>query len=114
LLQQALIDLFEGLRFGHRHQEVAPGKADQALDAAFFMTGGGIAETGLEVVVGPKAGEGFLLQAGFALQHLAHRTGEIVKDQPRKDPAIEGETAQQGIEEGLLALAGIQAHKRLA
>ncbi len=113
-MQQPLVDLFERIGRRHRDQKVAPGKADQPLDAALLVTRTRVAEACVEVVIGTKAGKGLLLDAGLALQDLAYGTGQIVKDQPGENATIEGEAAHQSVEEGLLALAGVESHKRLA
>ncbi len=75
------------------------------------MTAGRVAEAGCKVVIHPEFAEALLLNTAVALQNFAHGSGEIVIDQDGKDAAEKSEGLAMRIEEGLLALTGVEADK---
>ena len=104
-LEAALLEM--GVQLGEagdrrdRHQEVAPGVADQALDLALVVALAGPAEAVEEQVVRLQLGEGARPLAPAVAEDAGHRQlGVVVEDRPRH-AAQEGEGRVVAVEEGL-------------
>ena len=106
-LLQVGVQRLEALEGWHRHQEVAPHIADQALHLPLVVALAGAPEPVLEQVVGLELGEGACALATAVSQDPGHGQLRVVVQDALGNPAQEGEGRDMAFQEGLGGLGRI-------
>ena len=101
----------EALDPRHRHQEVAPGVADQALDLAFVVALARPAEAVGEEVVRLQLGEDPRALARAVAEDARHRQARVVVQHAPRHAAEEGERRVVPVAERLRRLGRVGLHE---
>ena len=113
LLQKSVIQSFPALGLWHRHQVVTPHVAHQSFDPALLVGAVRVAKAGRTITVSPGTWQTLPLDASLAAEDLLYCRGQVIVDQDEVDAAEKGKGMDMPIQEGLLPLTRVAAHKVL-
>lgn len=105
-IEQSLVEICEAVHDGYGDEVIAPYISYHSFRPALLVGCGGVAEAGLEVVVGPQFAEALLFDPVITRKNLLNGARQVVVDDDGKDAAEEGECMDVGVEERLLLSRG--------